>query len=87
MSKARAKTNPPTAPVCVTPPLDPVHVAVLADQVQRGDVVQTASIEEFGALLDELKRRGYVLHARSEAAKTRAPFTFEVIREENIPKI
>lgn len=89
MSQARAKPRPssPQSPNFVTPLIDPVRVSYLADRVQAGDVVQTSSIEEFCALLDELKRRGYVLNSRSEAAKERTPFTFEVVRLENARNI
>jgi hypothetical protein len=87
MSKARAKPSSRQSPVFVTPLIDPVRVSYMADRVQAGDVVETASVEEFGVLLTELQRRGYALRERSEAEKHRAPFTFEVMRTEYIPKI
>jgi hypothetical protein len=87
MTKAHIPQKHQTTPACAWPTIDPVRVAALADRVQAGDVVETASVEEFGALLIALKQRGYVLNNRSETAKTRAPFTFEVIRSEYIPKI
>lgn len=80
MAKAKTKPNPPAAPAYVTPPIDPAHVAALADRVQAGDVVQAGSVDEFCALLAELKRRGYALRERSEIDKQRSPFTFQVAR-------
>lgn len=80
MAKSKTKPNLPSAPAYVTPPIDPVRVSALADRVQAGDVVQSASVEEFCVLLAELKRRGYALRERSEADRQRSPFTFQVAR-------
>jgi len=80
MPKTKIKPNPAAARNFVTPPIDPIHVSFLADRVQQGDAVQTASIDEFSALLAELKQRGYHLRRRSEPEKERAPFSFEVVK-------
>ncbi len=86
MAKRRT-TQASNLPTRITPRIDPAQIVGLADRVQQGDAVQTASIEEFSALLDELKRRGYCLRQRSETEKARAPFAFEVIRLGNSAKI
>ncbi len=86
MAKRRA-TQASSLPTCITPRIEPAQIAGLADRVQQGDAVQTASIEEFSALLDELKRRGYRLRQRSETEKQRTPFAFEVVRLGNSAKI
>lgn len=80
MAKAKTKPNSPTTPAYITPPIDPDQIAAFADRVQAGDVVQACSIDEFCALLAELKRRGYALRERSEIDKQRSPFTFQVSR-------
>lgn len=87
MAKAKTKPNTPARPALVVPPIDPAQIAALADRVQAGDVVQADSLDEFCALLAELKRRGYALRERSDAEKQRAPFTFEVVRLEFPRKI
>ena len=85
MTKSRAK--PSTMPAFVAPRLNPAQIAALADRVQQGDAVKTASVEEFSALLAELNQRGYRLRRRSESEKERAPFSFEVVRLEKAGKI
>lgn len=85
MTKARAK--PSSGSAFVAPRIDAAQIGALADRVQQGDAVQPASIEEFSALLAELKQRGYRLRRRSESEKERAPFSFEVIKSENCGRI
>lgn len=66
----------PRQPRYVPPVIDPAQIRVLADRALAGDVVQPESIEELGAFLDELRRRGYELKRRTEGEQREAPWLF-----------
>lgn len=60
------------------PVIDQTQIRSMADRALAGDVVQTASVEEFCALIEELARRGHPLKRRTEWEQKAAPFTFLV---------
>jgi hypothetical protein len=63
----------------VPPAIDPQRVAHLADRVLAQDVVTPNSIEEFSALLTELRQRGYTLKQRTEWEQRAAPWLLLVV--------
>ena len=67
------------------PALTAAQIAHLADRALAGDVVSPGSIEGLGALLDELKRRGYTLKLRTEYEQQAAPWLFIVAPVETSP--
>lgn len=67
--------------VVISKNTDAGTIAVLADMVMAGQIVEACLTDgTFVALLNELNRRGYVLHPRadSDPVKWLKPFLFKV---------
>jgi hypothetical protein len=77
----KGKTQPrraaPAQPVRFAP--GAAEIAILANRVERGDVV-TADLNDgsFTLLMDELKRRGFQLATRTASEQALNPFLFKV---------